>query len=99
MGGSVGRGGNGRRFRPAYPDATAHILLAVLAAVCDLRSRRVPAWLTGGGSAAGVLLAAWAGPPVLTASRAGAVAGRLIFLPFVKRGWLSLAERLLAAVT
>jgi prepilin peptidase CpaA len=75
------------------------VLFAVLAAaaVCDLRSRRVPAWLTGGGIAAGVLLAAWEGPPALRASLAGAVAGGLVFLPFVLRGWLGGADALLLA--
>ena len=58
----------------------------------------VPVWLTGGGIAAGVLLAAWEGPPALTASlRRGAVGG-LIFLPFVWRGWLGGADALLLAV-
>jgi Flp pilus assembly protein protease CpaA len=75
------------------------VLLAVLAAatVCDLRSRRVPAWLTGGGIAAGVLLAAWEGPPALRTSLAGALAGGLVFLPFVWRGWLGAADALLLA--
>jgi Flp pilus assembly protein protease CpaA len=75
------------------------VLFAVLAAatVYDLRSRRVPAWLTGGGIAAGVLLAAWEGPLTLRASLAGAVAGGLVFLPFVLRGWLGAADALLLA--
>ena len=74
-------------------------LLAVLAAatVCDVRSRRVPAWLTGGGIVAGVLLAAWAGPPALLGSLLGAVAGGVVFLPFVWRGWLGGADALLLA--
>ena len=67
------------------------------ATVFDLRSRRVPAWLTGGGIAAGVLLTAWAGPPALTPSLAGAAAGGLVFLPFVWRGWLGGADALLLA--
>jgi Flp pilus assembly protein protease CpaA len=74
-------------------------LLAVLAAatVCDVRSRRVPAWLTGGGVVAGVLLAAWAGPPALLGSLLGAVVGGVVFLPFVWRGWLGGADALLLA--
>jgi len=74
-------------------------LLALLgvAAVCDLRSRRVPLWLTGGGIALGVLLAAWEGPPALRASLAGAAVGGLVFLPFVLRGWLGGADALLLA--
>jgi Flp pilus assembly protein protease CpaA len=84
----------------AAPEFTWGVLLAVLvaAAVFDLRSRRVPAWLSGGGIAAGVLLAAWAGPSVLAVSLGGAVAGGLIFLPFVWRGWLGGADALLLAV-
>ena len=81
------------------PESTWGVLLAVLAAVmvCDLRSRRVPAWLSGGGIAAGVLLAAWAGPAALRASLAGAAVGGLAFLPFVWRGWLGGADALLLA--
>jgi Flp pilus assembly protein protease CpaA len=81
------------------PEVTWSVLLAVLAAatLCDLRSRRVPAWLTGGGIAAGVLVAAWAGPQALTASLAGAAVGGLMFLPFVWRGWLGGADALLLA--
>ena len=75
------------------------ILLALLAAatVCDLRTRLVPLWLTGGGIAAGVLAAAWAGPPALLGSLAGAAVGGLVFLPFVWRGWLGGADALLLA--
>jgi Flp pilus assembly protein protease CpaA len=75
------------------------ILLALLAAatVCDLRTRLVPLWLTGGGIAAGVLAAAWAGPPALLGSLAGAAVGALVFLPFVWRGWLGGADALLLA--
>jgi prepilin peptidase CpaA len=76
------------------------VVFAVLVAatIFDLRSRRVPAWLTGGGIAAGVLLAAWEGPPALMASLGGALVGGLIFLPFVWRGWLGGADALLLAV-
>jgi Flp pilus assembly protein protease CpaA len=42
-----------------------------------------------------VLLAAWNGPSVLVASLGGAVAGGLVFLPFVWRGWLGGADALL----
>jgi Flp pilus assembly protein protease CpaA len=75
------------------------VVFAVLVAATffDLRSRRVPAWLTGGGIAAGVLLAAWEGPPALMASLGGALVGGLIFLPFVWRGWLGGADALLLA--
>jgi Flp pilus assembly protein protease CpaA len=83
----------------AGPELTWGALFAVLlaATVCDLRTRRVPAWLSGGGIAAGVLAAAWAGPPALGASLLGAAAGGLVFLPFVWRGWLGGADALLLA--
>jgi Flp pilus assembly protein protease CpaA len=83
------------------PELTWGVLLAVLAAatVFDLRTRRVPAWLTGGGIAVGVLLAAWHGPPVLVASLGGALVGGQVFLPFICRGWLSGAAALLQAPT
>ena len=75
------------------------MLLAVLTAatVTDLRARRVPAWLSGGEIEAGVLLPAWKGPPVMTASLAGAVVGGLVFLLLVWRRWLGGAHALLLA--
>jgi Flp pilus assembly protein protease CpaA len=75
------------------------VLFAVLlaATVYDLRSRRVPAWLTGGGIVAGVLFAAWEGPSAVRLSLLGVVAGGLVFLPFVWRGWLGGADALLLA--
>jgi prepilin peptidase CpaA len=81
------------------PELAWGALFAVLVAatVCDLRTGRVPAWLSGGGIAAGVLAAAWAGPPALGASLLGAAAGGLVFLPFVWRGWLGGADALLLA--
>jgi Flp pilus assembly protein protease CpaA len=81
------------------PELSWGVLFAVLAAaaVCDVRTRRVPAWLTGGGIAAGVLLAAWDGPAALAASLGGAAVGGAVFLPFVLRGWLGAADALLLA--
>jgi prepilin peptidase CpaA len=81
------------------PGLTWGVLLALLTAatVFDLRTRLVPVWLTGGGIAAGVLLAALAGPPALLGSLAGAAVGGLVFLPFVRRGWLGAADALLLA--
>ena len=44
-----------------------------------------------------MLAAAWAGPPALLGSLAGAAVGALVFLPFVWRGWLGGADALLLA--
>lgn len=81
------------------PDFAWGVLFALLgaAAVCDLRCRRVPLWLAGSGVALGVLLAAWAGRPILRVSLADTAAGEPVFLPFVLRGWLGGASALLLA--
>lgn len=74
-------------------------LLSVLglATVCDIRTRRVPAWLSAGGIAAGLLVAALSGSGALRLSLLGTMAGGLVFLPFVLRGWLGGADALLLA--
>ena len=69
------------------PEVTGGVVLAVLAAatVFDVRSRRVLAWLTGDGIAAGVLLAAWAG--LRARRRPGGHRRRgVVVLPFDWRG-------------
>jgi prepilin peptidase CpaA len=76
---------------------TALLALLAAATVCDVRSRRIPVSLSGGGIAAGVLVAAWAGPEPLAASLLGLTAGGLVFLPFAWRGWLGGADALLLA--
>ena len=49
----------------------------------DLRDRRIPNWLTGGGVTAGLLLGVWsAGWSGLGMALGGAVVGFLAFLPF-----------------
>jgi Flp pilus assembly protein protease CpaA len=75
----------------------APFAVLIVATVCDLRTRRVPVWLTGGGIAAGVVGAALMGPEALRGSLAGAAAGGLVFFPFVLLGWLGGADALLLA--
>lgn len=61
------------------------VMLVLLAAatVTDLRRRQVPSWLTFGGIAAGVLVAAISGRDALQLSLLGALVGGLLLLPFV----------------
>lgn len=76
------------------------VVLAVLAVatVTDLCTRRVPAWLTFGGIAAGLLAAGvtggWAG---LAGSVLGATVGGGVLLAFVLRGGFGAADALLLA--
>jgi len=57
--------------------------VASLAAVLDLRFRRIPNWLTGSVCAAGLVLNAWyAGPNGLLLALAGGLLGLAILLPF-----------------
>ena len=74
-------------------------LLGVLgvATLCDVRTRRVPVWLSVGGIVAGLVGAALSGPEALRLSLFGVVAGGLVFLPFVLRRWLGGADALLLA--
>ncbi|HEY3062395.1 MAG TPA: prepilin peptidase [Chloroflexota bacterium] len=56
---------------------------ASLAAVLDVRFRRIPNWLTGSVCAAGLVLNAWyAGPNGLLLALAGGALGLAILLPF-----------------
>lgn len=64
---------------PTYTAAVA----ASVAAILDLRSRRIPNWLTAGALVAGVLLNGWLGGPAgAGASLVGAAIGLAILLPF-----------------
>lgn len=77
----------------------AFALLSVLsvATLCDVRTRRVPVWLSAGGIVAGLVVAAFSGAEALRLSLFGVFAGGLVFLPFVLRGWLGGADALLLA--
>jgi Flp pilus assembly protein protease CpaA len=63
--------------------AVVTVVLLLAAAASDLRSRRVPLWLTGAGIAGGALVAVLMGPPMLWTSAVGLTVGVLLFLPFV----------------
>jgi len=62
----------------------ALVCFALAAAVTDIRSRRIPNWLTVGGAALGVGLSAAAGPPgavlALLGLAAGLAVGVLLFI-------------------
>lgn len=72
-------------------------VILMVATVTDLRRREVPGWLTFGGIAAGVLVAAMSGANALFASLLGLMAGGLIVLPFVLIGAFGAADALLLA--
>ncbi len=77
-----------------------------IATVTDLRARRVPLWLTSGGIAAGLALAAlttagvlgFPGALTLQQSAIGLVAGVLVLLPFVAFGGIGAGDALLLGV-
>ncbi len=75
------------------------VIFAILAVatVTDLRTRLVPAWLTFGGIAAGLIVAAVSGWDALRMSLLGLVVGGLILLPFALFGGFGLADALLLA--
>ena len=72
----------------------AMLLVAVLT---DLRTREVPGWLTFGGIASGVAVAAMNGVDALSVSLLGMMIGGSIMLPFVLIGAFGLADALLLA--
>jgi prepilin peptidase CpaA len=75
-------------------------VVATAAAVLDLRSRRIPNWLTGSTLAVAVLANTWmAGPTGLVTALAGAALGLLLLLPFYAvRGVGAGDVKLLAAI-
>ncbi len=72
-------------------------LLATLgiATVTDVRSRKVPRWVTVGSIALGLLVAGFGGPDALLHSVLGLLVGGLLLLPFVLLGGFGLADALL----
>ncbi len=72
-------------------------VMLMVATVTDLRRREVPGWLTFGGIAAGVLVAAMNGANAQFVSLLGLMAGGLTVLPFVLIGAFGVADALLLA--
>jgi len=71
--------------------------MLLVAALTDLRTREVPGWLTFGGIASGVVVAAINGVDALFASLLGTIVGGSIMLPFVLIGAFGAADVLLLA--
>jgi Flp pilus assembly protein protease CpaA len=71
--------------------------LLLVAAFMDLRTREVPGWLTFGGIASGVVVAALNGSDAVLVSLLGTTIGGLIILPFVLIGAFGAADALLLA--
>ncbi|MFN8472781.1 MAG: prepilin peptidase [Anaerolineae bacterium] len=75
---------------------TAFLLATLgIAAVTDVRSRKVPRWLTTGSMALALLVAASGGSDALLRSVLGLLVGGLLLLPFVLLGGFGLADALL----
>ena len=68
-----------------------------VATFTDIRSRRVPRWLTFGGMLLGVAVAALGGWNVLLSSLVGLAVGGALLLPFVVKGGVGAADALLLA--
>jgi len=78
-------------------DASARLMVAFLlvaATLADLRSRRIPLWLSLGGCGAGLLAAAVTGFDVFLLSLAGFAVGVLLFVPLVLQGGFGGADAL-----
>lgn len=67
----------------------------LVAAVVDLRQRQLPAWLTLGGTASGVVVATVGGLGSLELSVSGLLVGEGILLPFALLGGVGWADVLL----
>ena len=81
--------------------ALAALFLSILATTIDVKTSRVPNWLTGGGLLAALVfrtcLTGWAG---LEAALAGALfGGGMLFVPFLVRGIGGGDVKLMAAAT
>lgn len=68
--------------------ALGALLMSAAGAVIDVKSARIPNWLTGGALVAGLFVRAWLTSwPGVEAGLVGvAIAGGVLFLPFLARG-------------
>ena len=81
-------------------------IVMAISTVTDMRARRVPLWLTGGGIGAGLAVAALTTTGVITIpgalalpqSAIGLAAGVLVLLPFVLLGGIGAGDALLLGV-
>lgn len=73
------------------------LILLIAATTTDLRWRQVPAWVTFGGSGAGVLVSAVSGWDAVQLSLLGLILGGLLLLPFVLAGGFGAGDALLLA--
>jgi prepilin peptidase CpaA len=80
--------------------ALASFLCAGLGAVCDVRTRRIPNWLTGPGILLGLLLHGWLGGwRSLGSAAAGGLLAGTVFLLFYLAGGMGAGDvKLIAAV-
>ncbi len=80
------------RIEEAGP-VLAITLLSLLAALWDVRTRRIPNWLTFAASAAGIIYfslhAGWGG---LGLAFAGALVGLLAYVPLFAMGWMGAGD-------
>ena len=82
---------------PAWLAPAATGLILLIGTACDLRWRRVPAWLTLGGMASGLVAAGLAGGGGIFESLIGAAVGGGLFVPLVFLGGMGLGDALLLA--
>ncbi len=76
------------------PASVGLAVLLMMATVWDVRSRRVPLWLTLGGSAVGLTLPIFGGTYAFTFGILGFAAGILLVLPLVLGGGFGGADAL-----
>ncbi len=70
-------------------------VVLIAASACDVRTRRVPVWLTAAGILGGLVVAGLRGMPELEQSAMGLVVGLIVPLPLVLLGGLGVADALL----
>jgi prepilin signal peptidase PulO-like enzyme (type II secretory pathway) len=77
---------------PASLAAPFTIVYLLVAAFVDLRYRKLPAWLTFGGAAGGILVAAASGLEGIELGLLGLVVGGVVLLPFAILGGVGWAD-------